>query len=318
MNKHTRSTRIVFTKLIVLLLLFLFAGGCDKPDSKITARHGFVSINGTELYFNRMGSGEPMIVVHGGPLLEHGYLVPYLKPLSDRYELIFYDQRLSGRSSADLDSTEIGLDILVDDIEGIRNKFDLDKIHLTGHSWGALLAMKYALKYPSNLRSLVLLNAMPASSELWNREEEIIAERITREDRLRRQAIVTSDLFQDNRPKAVEELLLLFFRNQFQDETLTDSLDFEIPDDYSERGRRFGYIMNDIENYNLHPELSAMKVPTLLVYGSIEPATSISGPKLQQTLPNSEMIVIEDAGHFPFVEKPDLFLARLREFLEAH
>ncbi|MDX1619048.1 MAG: alpha/beta fold hydrolase, partial [Balneolaceae bacterium] len=242
----------------------------------------------------------------------------YLKPLSDQYELIFYDQRLSGRSTADLDSTEIGLDILVDDIEGIRNKFDLDKIHLTGHSWGALLAMKYALKYPSNLRSLVLLNAMPASSELWNREEEIIAERITREDRLRRQAIVTSDLFQDNRPKAVEELLLLYFRNQFQDETLTDSLDFEIPDDYSERGRRFGYIMNDIENYNLHPELSAMKVPTLLVYGSIEPATSISGPKLQQTLPNSEMIVIEDAGHFPFVEKPDLFLARLREFLEAH
>jgi len=313
----SKKPSFFYTPLLLLFIL-ICTGGCEQPDQKITAREGLAEINGTELYFKRIGEGEPVVVLHGGPVLEHGYLVPYLEPLADRYELIFFDQRLSGRSSADLDSTEVRLSEFVEDIEGLRRRMDLDKIHLLGHSWGGFLAMNYALKYPSSLRSLVLLNSMPASSELWRKEEKILARGITRENRLQRQAIISSSRFQRDNSEAVEQLLKLFYRNQFRDPSLADSLDFDLPDNYAERGKRFGYVMQDIENYDLHPDLASVETPALLLYGSIEPSAAASGPKIRESMPNSELVIIEDTGHFPFIEKPDIFLTELRAFLKEH
>ena len=131
-----------------------------------------VAVNGTELFVKRLGAGEPIVVVHGGPLLEHGYLLEHLEPLAEDYELIFYDQRLSGRSAARADPGSIRLATLVDDIEALREALELGRIHLMGHSWGGMLAMRYAIAHPDNLRSLLLLDSMAASSELWRAEED--------------------------------------------------------------------------------------------------------------------------------------------------
>lgn len=302
-----------YLPLLLLVIVPLFEA-CDQSE----IRKGYESVNGTEIYYKRMGTGEPVIIVHGGPVLEHGYLTPYFKPLSDNFELIYFDQRLSGRSSADVDTSDVRLDTFVEDIEGLRRAFNLKTIHLIGHSWGAFLAMNYAIKYPTNLRSLVLLNSMPASSELWEKEEQIIAQEISAEDSLQRQAILNSPLFRNNQPEAIEQLLILFFKNQFRDSSLADSLKFDIPDDYTTRGERFGNIMKDITEYDLHPELSKLKVPALLVYGSIEPAASMSGPRLQKTLPHSDLVIIEESGHFPFVERPEIFIQELEDFLKSN
>ncbi|MDX1673124.1 MAG: alpha/beta hydrolase, partial [Balneolaceae bacterium] len=173
----------------------------------------------------------------------------------------------------------------------------------------------YALHYPGNLRKLILLNSMPASTELWNREEMMLAERMTRSDSLARVEIIQSEAFRKFQPKAIEELLLLSFRNQFFDGSKVDSLDFYIPDDYMERSRKFRNLMVDLAAYDLHDQLSVVKTPTLLIYGSMEPAVEISAPRLQKELPNSTLVIMDDTGHFPFVEKPDIFLQSVRAFL---
>lgn len=315
MNKN------LFKNILVgfLLVLPLFIS-CNRPEpqSYIQTDDGFKSINGTEIYYKRMGQGEPIVIVHGGPVLEHGYLVPYLKPLANNFELIFFDQRLSGRSSANVDSSDVRLEKFIDDIEELRKALKLDKIHLMAHSWGGLLAMSYALKYPSNLNSLELLNSMPASSDLWSEEEQILAQNISKEDSTKRQDLINSDLFKNDKPKAIEELLRLSFRNQFYNPSLADSLDFFIPDDYSIRSQRFGNIMVDIANYDLHPRLSSLRIPTLLIYGEIEPAVSLSGAKLDNTVPNSKLIVFKKSGHFPFVEQQDQFIKEVQAFLKAN
>jgi proline iminopeptidase len=303
---------------ILLLIIIPVLCSCTNPDTEIKVKDGYKSINGTELYYKIMGSGEPIMIVHGGPVLEHGYLFPFLKPLAQDYQLIFFDQRLSGRSSADVDSSEVRLDEFVDDIESLRDSLNLDSIHLMAHSWGGLLAMKYALKYPSNLQSLILLNSMPASSELWQKEEQILAGRSTTEDSLRRHEILKSDQYKNDKPAAIEKLLLLSFRNQFHNPSLADSLDFYIPEDYMKRSRLFRNLMVDIASYDLHSQLSELDIPTLLVYGSDEPATSVSGPKLETTLANSKLSVIPESGHFPFVEQPNQFMREVRDFLTAH
>lgn len=306
-------------RIVIIITVFWILQSFDEVQSQPTfsVEDGIKEINGTELYYKKMGDGEPIIVVHGGPVLDHGYLEPYFKPLAKDYELLYYDQRLSGRSSADVDSVDITLANFVEDIEGLRKEFRYEKFHLMAHSWGGLLGMKYAIKYPDHLNSLILLNSMPASSELWQEENQMMAEQISEEDSLKRQEIINSNLFQTDPPKAIEELLIVSFRNQFEDPSLANNLNFYIPDDYLRRSQRFGYLMSELSVYNLHEELSALPVPILLIYGDNEPAVEMSGRNLNQILPNSKLSVIDRSGHFPFIEQPEAFIKELQMFLNS-
>lgn len=312
------NEKLIIYILPLIIFIVPILSSCNKFQTYILERDGYASINGTEIYYKRIGSGEPIMIVHGGPGLEHGYLVPYFEPFSRQFEVIYFDQRLSGRSSADVDSSEIRLDKFVDDIEELRKELNLGKIHLVGHSWGGLLAMKYAIKYDSKLRSLTLLNSMAASSELKREEEKILAQKTSNEFVLQRQALLDSELFETNKPQAIEKLLLLSFRSQFYDPSYADSLDFYVSDDYMARSQRLGHLMVDIANYDLLAELSSLRIPTLLVYGAIEPAASVSGPILHSTIQNSKLVVIENAGHFPFVEQPDRFVSELLKFVKSN
>lgn len=306
---------------LILAICFLpILQFCSEAElqNEVQIEDGTVSINGTEIFYKRMGEGEPIIIVHGGPVLEHGYLVPYFVSLAENYELIYFDQRLSGRSSAEVDSADITLDHFIEDIEGLRQEFNLEKIHLMAHSWGGLLAMKYAIKYPANLNSLVLLNSMPASTEQWQEETQMVAQNASSEDSLKRQEIMSSDLFQTDPPEAIEQLLVLSFRNQFANPSLADSLHFYIPEDYMIRSQRFGNLMPDLMNYDLYSKLETLEIPTLLIYGESEPSVTISGPELKSAIPKSELIIIQNSGHFPFIEQPNQFIEEVKHFLEEN
>ena len=275
-------------------------------------------VNGTELFVTRMGMGEPIIVVHGGPMLEHGYLLPHLEPLAETHELILYDQRLSGRSAPEVDSASVRLQTYVDDIEALRATLGLGRIHLMGHSWGGLLAMSYAIRYGDNLKSLILLNSLSPSAALWQQEEQALAELVTDADRAEMQTIRRTEAFAQQRPEAIAELLRTSFKAQFHDRSLINELRIYVPDDYTSRSAQFGYMMADLRGFDLREALTGVDVPTLIIYGAAEPAAEIAGTALDQRLPNSELVVIENSGHFPFIEQPDTLFAALLEFLDRH
>jgi len=286
------------------------------PAPRPTATEQFLEANGTKLFVKRMGSGSPVVVVHGGPVLEHGYLLPHLEALAADHELIFYDQRLSGRSAGSAPRASIRLATFVDDLEAIRVALGLGQIHVLAHSWGGLIAQRYAIRYGANLRSLVLLDSMPASTELWRAEQVAVAEATTAAAREEMEALRASEAFAERRPEAIAAMLGLSFRPQFVDPAAADRLVLYVPDDYSGRSAQFGAMMVDLESYDQHAELGAVQVPTLVLYGSAEPGAEIGGKALAAALPNVRFVLIENAGHFPFIENPDDFLAAVTAFLE--
>lgn len=277
---------------------------------------GLYPVNGTELWVKRLGRGEPILVVHGGPLLEHGYLLPHLEPLADDHELIFFDQRLSGRSASEVEAGSVRLASFVDDIEALREALGLERVHLLAHSWGGLLAMHYAVRYPSRLRSLILLDSIAASTALRRLEEERTAERASPEHLARREALMATEGFAAGRPSAIADLLRHSFRLLFHDPAKVAALRLYVPDDYGERSRRLRELAGDLEDFDLHADLAGVEVPTLLVFGASEPGAAFGGAAIHAALPDSELVVIEDAGHFPFIERSDEFLRVVRRFLE--
>lgn len=299
-----------------VLLLAIAVSACVGPAAAPPVAEGVRAINGTELYVKRVGRGNPIVVVHGGPVLEHGYLEPALRPLAASHELIFYDQRLSGRSGGQVDSSSVRLATFVDDIEALRVALGLESVTLMGHSWGGLLAMEYAIRYGEHLTALILLDPMPPTSALWQEEEAILATRITLQDSIDMAELRATEGFANREPAAVEQALLISFRPQFHDRSRMAGLHFSIPRDYGERSRQFGYMMEDLMSFDVLDDLARVTVPTLVVYGADEPARDLSGPMLVEGMARATLAVIDDAGHFPFVEQPEAFLEVVRAFLE--
>jgi proline iminopeptidase len=282
------------------------------------SEEGFVVIGGDSIFYRSIGNGDPIIIVHGGPGLNHTYLLPQMAELANRHQLIFYDQRASGYSTMTADSSTISVNSFVDDIEAIRKHFNIEKLNLLGHSWGGLLAMKYAIKYTDQLQSLVLLNAMSASSELKVKEDEKLNERITEEDRNTIKAITTTEEFSKGNPRAYEQLFREFFRREFSNKLLADELTMSFEDNFQEGSAALQHLGKDLENYDFHEELKTISCPTLIVYGDYEVLVEESGPMIQKHIPNSEYVVLENCGHFPYIEAKEELFPLLRLFFERH
>jgi len=318
------NRRLPAASNVVLALALASAcapSGRDTPPPPLAtvaqpATEQLVQLNGTELFVKRMGTGEPIVIVHGGPVLEHGYLLPHLEPLAKDYELIFYDQRLSGRSAGTAEPESVRVANFVDDIEALRQELGLGPIHLMGHSWGGMLAMRYAIRYSDNLRSLILLDSMAASSELWHAEEAALGERITAEAKVGITAFQETAAFRRREPEAIATMLRMSFRSQFTDPTNAALLELFVPDDYVSRSSQFGAMMVDLESFDFHADLAGVTVPALVLYGADEPGATLGGAAIAAALPNDIHTLISGSGHFPFIENPAAFLEAVRSFLD--
>src|SRR4030095_11137805 len=105
---------------------------------------GYCPVPGAQLYFREIGTGSPLVLLHGGPDFNHHYLLRQLDRFASAFRLIYYDQRGRGKSSRGVAPEGVNIDSEVDDVDQLRQYFGLDATTVLGHSWGSLLAMEYA------------------------------------------------------------------------------------------------------------------------------------------------------------------------------
>ena len=133
----------------------------------LPAREAYVQIGDARLFTRVVGSGPPVIVLHGGPDFDHTYLLPELDRLAQHARLIYYDQRGRGRSADGVRPEDVTLASEMSDLDGLRRSIGVESVGLIGHSWGGLLAMEYAARHPDRVTRLILLNTAPASHADW-------------------------------------------------------------------------------------------------------------------------------------------------------
>jgi proline iminopeptidase len=108
------------------------------------------------LFVQVVGEGYPLLLMHGGPGVDHSTMLS-LRPLADRHQLIFYDHRCNGRSEG-VPVSSMTWDNLAADAEALRQSLGFDRWAVLGHSFGGMVALEYALRYPRSLSHLVLLD----------------------------------------------------------------------------------------------------------------------------------------------------------------
>jgi pimeloyl-ACP methyl ester carboxylesterase len=147
------------------------------------AESGLAPVNGVKIWYATFGSGEPVILLHGG-LAHAEYWGKQVPALAARYRVVVMDSRGHGRSSRD--ARPFGYDLMTDDVVGLMDFLKIDKAALVGWSDGAILGLDMALRHPERLSKLFAFaansdpsNALTApicaacSRTKWRRRESV-------------------------------------------------------------------------------------------------------------------------------------------------
>lgn len=289
-----------------------------QDDKAPLVVEGLRLINGTQLFCKSIGTGIPLVILHGGPGLDHSYFLPQMEKLADTYELIFFDQRGSGKSSLRVDSTAMTLDALVEDIDRVRDAYNLNTMNLMGHSWGGLLAMFYAIKHGDRLNSLILVNSTPPTSELRSASFKIIGERTSREDSIAQALLVQTPGFKRRDPAAMQKYFRLLFRGSFRDRQKADELTLTFGPDYGARSKLVQYFAKDpqLQAYDVLSRLETITCPVLIIGSDYDLAPPEANEHIHSHIAGSRYVVMKNCGHFPFIEAPAQFFPVVRDFLE--
>src|SRR5438552_2598126 len=117
------------TRLIVAGVAAVLVAGLPSDSARAfqapAPHESRISVGKTSLYRREIGQGQPIIVLHGGPDFDQGYLLPDLDRLADFFRLIYYDQRGRGRSADQVLPEEVSLASEIDDLDIVRQHFDL-------------------------------------------------------------------------------------------------------------------------------------------------------------------------------------------------
>jgi proline iminopeptidase len=300
----------------------VFLGGCARQQQTHaivtrTVVQGLIEQPGARLYYEMFGRGDPIVVVHGGPGMDHNYLLPGMKGLADSHRVIFYDQRGVGRTQGVVDSSTVSFDRFLSDIDAVGDSLRLGRFVLLGHSFGGLLAMRYAARHPERLRALIIMNTSEPGHKYAAASRPILRKKQTPEDSAEFMRIIQSDAFKQRDSSAVNPMLRIFFRASFADPSLASKLDVH-------EDQRTSHNMVPVAmlvmgplgpNFDLWPEVATIRVPTLIVHGA-EDLVPLDMPReLASTIPGAQLAVIQGAGHFPYIEKPAETFAAINQFL---
>ncbi|PKF74555.1 alpha/beta fold hydrolase [Chryseobacterium sp. PMSZPI] len=141
-----------FLKLIFLFLLIIQISAQDKKDNSL------LTSDNVKLFTKKAGKGPLCIFIHGEPgAWSESFEELGGNKLESHLTMIYYDQRGSGRSG-DAQDGNYALDRMVEDIEEIRQQYKTEKVYLLAHSFGGILAINYASKYPEHIKGIILAN----------------------------------------------------------------------------------------------------------------------------------------------------------------
>lgn len=137
-----------------------------------------VAVQGGSLYVrvngDLRGPRPPLLMAHGGPGGALWQFFPALPLVADR-AVVLYDQLDSGRSDAPGDPRNWTVDRFASEIGAIRKALGLEQVHLLGHSWGGIVATRYAASRPPGLRSLILQGTPTSAASAKSSVDTLLA-----------------------------------------------------------------------------------------------------------------------------------------------
>jgi proline iminopeptidase len=262
--------------------------------------------------------------VHGGPDFDHEYLLPELDSLAGTSSrLVYYDQRGRGRSFSRDDRDVVTIETEVSDLDAVRAWTGAESLAVLGHSWGAVLALEYALRHPHRVTRLIVLNSAPVSSSDAARLRESLTASKTPEQRRRMTEIAASEDFRHGALAADAEYYRIHFARALRRSDLLENVVGRLRRSFTPAGIVRAREIEDClydqtwrdPRYDLLPQLTRLRIPALIVHGAQDFMPIECAQHIADALPRSRLVVLGACGHFAFIEQPDRVRDLVTEFV---
>ena len=287
------------------------------PPIPAPAREGFTTTTPVPLYWVEYGDldAPPLLLLHGGPGASHDYLLPQMLELAREHRVVLYDQRGGGRSRHDDDRDPVTWQGQVHDVALVAAERSVAPLDLAGYSWGALLALLYAIEaqtgrgLPMPAR-LTLIDPAPVTRLYRDDFEQEFARRqsgpevAALRDELARSGLKESDPAA-YRQRVFELSVAGYFADPRRAHDLTP---------FRVTGRVQQSTWASLGEFDLIPALRDVRLPAFVVHGRQDPIPLASSERVAQAL-GAKLLVLDDCGHVPYVEQPAALFPPLLAFL---
>jgi 3-oxoadipate enol-lactonase len=256
-------------------------------------------IHHNEIVYDDVGSGIPIICIHGHPF-NRSMWKPQVEALKPYFRVITYD--LCGYGESALHQLPTSFGDYGRDVGALMDALEIDSAVVIGLSMGGQIAFETWVQYSGRVKALVLADTFAQLDT-----PEVKANRIRTADRLVAEGIagVAHELLPKmisagtlaNKPAVAEHVLEMMQTTPAMGAVTA--------------------LRNRSERRDYTPYLPQISVPTLIVVGREDEFTPVSMAEfMRDRIPDAEMVVIEESGHMPNLEQPDVFNSELLEFLQ--
>ena len=275
----------------------------------------YVSVADTRLWILEMGAGHPLFMLHGGPGLDHTQFRPWLDPLAERFRLIYVDLRSQGRSDL-TDPATWTIERMAADVEELAGALYLDSYAVLGHSFGSFVALRHAVDH-GRASHYVLLGSM-ASARWLDRIDRNLREFEPEYLRAQVEAAWDAEASVDSvdgfRRLLVDQLPFHFAdpEGPFLEEFVRGVSRMHLSPDVLRT-----LAASEYGGIELEAALKDISTPVLVISAEYDRvAVPEAGWAIAEAVPNGECVLMKNAGHMMFVEKPEAVRKAIEEFLD--
>jgi proline iminopeptidase len=278
---------------------------------------------GVRLFVEERGHGSPIIIIHGGPGMDHGSLAADLKQFEAAHRLIYYDQRGGGRSTLPADKSLLTIDDHVRDLEALRRHLGLEKVTLLAHSFGPAIAAQYAIHHPDRVERMIFLSPIPpVKGKFFEEYGASLMKRLT-----------------DHQKARAEELQKAFTTSTDVNAVCRDYWAIMVPPRVAKSlsasvvksdlctapgdAIRYGMTVTNpatfgsLGDWNWTADLAHVTAPTLIIHGDEDAIPMAMVNAWATALPNARILRLAHTAHFPHAERPRIVFVAIEEFLHG-
>ncbi len=268
-----------------------------------------------------------LLLLHGGPGATHEYFEAFDSYLPKAgIEYFYYDQLESAYSDQPNDPDLWSLDRYVEEVEQVRKALGLDasNFYLLGHSWGGILGMEYALKYPQNLKGLIISNMMSSVPDYNRYADEVLGPQMPEEVLAEVKELEAAGKYDD--PRYLE----LLFSHYYTQHILRMPLE-EWPDPVNRAFDKLNYdlyvalqgpsefgIRGDakLKDWDRSPDLSRINVPTLVIGAAHDTMDPDHMEWMAGQFPNGSYLFCPRGSHMALYDDQDTYMNGLVDFMK--
>jgi proline iminopeptidase len=281
---------------------------------------GFIASPAGELFYLRRGSKDtaPLVCVHGGPGFTSYTLEPFCK-LSDLLPVVCYDQAGCGRARRAGGRKLFSIEGFVDELEALRSELNFERMHLFGHSFGALILGEYALRYPAHVASAIFSSASIDIPRWIADGQRLLSQMPLREKMILKEGMRTGAM---RAPEFLSALDLYYRRHVNGTSEMPESFSRSIAESDNQAyetiwGPNELCITGYIRDYSLTPRLPDLRCPAMFMCGRFDEATPETHALFASLVAGSRYHVFEHSAHNTLITEEAEVLRVVRDFLQG-